>query len=55
MIKFLMNLFKIGKPKEKEYINIDIDRERGTMFIETNKELSPEEILEILREQLGDD
>ena len=55
MIKFLINLFKKKKPyKELDY---EVHEERvgeGTMIsVEANRELSPEEIAQIIAEQIA--
>lgn len=53
MFKFLKNLFNLGK--EKDFMEVEVDRENGRMTITTNRELSPKDIIDILREHLGDE
>lgn len=53
MFRFFRNLFNIGK--KKDYMDVKIDKAHGIMTITTDKELSPKEIMDILREHLGDE
>lgn len=54
MIKFFINLFKRKKPyKEPEYEVYEEEFGGGTMIkVEANRELSPEEIAQIIAEQI---
>ena len=52
MFRFFKNLFNIGK--KKDFMEVEIDVDKGRMVIHTNKVLSPEEIIEILEQHLGD-
>lgn len=50
MIKFLMNLFNIGKKKDD--IEVEVDEENGRMTIVTSRNLTPDEIIEIMKRYL---
>ena len=50
MIKFLMNLFNIGKEKKEDEMQIEVDKDNRTIKVITDKELSLNEIVDIAKE-----
>jgi len=48
-----MNLFNFGK--KKDFMEIEFDRENGVMKIKTNRDLTPKDIIDILRKELSEE
>ena len=54
MIKFLMNLFNIGKEKKEDEMQIEVDKDNRIIKVTSNKELSFDEIISIAKEYLDE-